>query len=655
LGEITWGTATAILTAPLVFLLPGGALLSLLLPPRSFTPGHRPDAAVWLSLAAGLTVALTPVGLLLLHLAGLAIGPALILAALVASASVIALRQGPQWWRWLRTPLPWRERLAWLDAPLLALALVMLLGAGVRLWVVRGVNVGFWGDSYQHTMIARLLLDNGGLFQSWQPYAPLSSFTYHFGFHGNVALFEWATGWLTGVATPRNVVLVGQFFNALSPLTLYPLAVRLSANRWTGVATVLFASLLSPMPMQYVNWGRYTQLAGQVILPIVLWLVMEALDHARPDLRRWLLAGFALAGLGLTHYRIVFFAPCFLLPYLAWRLWHDRHDRRRLGQTAAGLAVIGGLSLAIMAPWLWNLFRGEYPAVAASVATDPTAVARLSRSDLLTNPWPFVSWPLALLGALGALLALWRRAATILVAAWMVLLLLLANPYWLGLPGTGLVDNFGMIIGLYMPVSMLAGYAIGEGIALASLRWRPAKLLAVLVIVGLGLAGTYARASVLNPNYQMVTPGDEAAMAWIEANTSPDARFLVNGFLAFEGNYVAGTDAGWWIPLLTGRGNTVPPLTYASEASAEPDYVQAVGDLARYVENTPLDDPATVAWLQQQGITHIYIGVRRGHAGDPDEPLLDAASLQASPYYRIVYQQQGVTIFELTPEGEPGD
>ncbi|RME43034.1 MAG: hypothetical protein D6791_16435, partial [Chloroflexi bacterium] len=111
-----------------------------------------------------------------------------------------------------------------------------------------------WGDSYHHTLIAQLLADHGGLFQSWEPYVPLRSFTYHFGFHSNVVLFHW----LTGTPILQSVIVVGQILNALAPLMIYPLVRRLGGSEWTGLIAVLIASLLSPMPAGYVNWGRYT-------------------------------------------------------------------------------------------------------------------------------------------------------------------------------------------------------------------------------------------------------------------------------------------------------------------------------------------------------------------------------------------------------------
>ena len=88
----------------------------------------------------------------------------------------------------------------------MTLAALLLAGLAIRLYVVRDLPAGLWGDSYHHTMITQLLLDNHGLFSSWQPYAPLETFTYHYGFHANAALLSW----LTGLDSARSVVLAGQ-------------------------------------------------------------------------------------------------------------------------------------------------------------------------------------------------------------------------------------------------------------------------------------------------------------------------------------------------------------------------------------------------------------------------------------------------------------
>jgi len=61
--------------------------------------------------------------------------------------------------------------------PELVLIAVLALAAFTRFWPVRNLEIPMWGDSYQHSLITQLLLDNGGLFQNWQPYAELQTFT----------------------------------------------------------------------------------------------------------------------------------------------------------------------------------------------------------------------------------------------------------------------------------------------------------------------------------------------------------------------------------------------------------------------------------------------------------------------------------------------
>ena len=660
---ITWGTATAVLAAPLVFLLPGWALLSLLLPPEHLAPEHRPDAASWLILATGVTLALVPVGLLFLDLIGLRVGAGVVLAGLALSAAVILWRRGPvwrAWWRRSSSPLaPDHNRaLRWPDLSLVALLAVTALVLGLRLWVVRGINVGFWGDSYQHTMIVQLMLDNGGLFESWAPYAPLESFTYHFGFHSHAALFQWATGWLTGNPTPRTVVLTAQFLNVLGVLALYPLAVRLSGGRkWAGVVAVLVAGLVTTMPMYYVNWGRYTQLAGQAILPAALWLTLEAVEQpgwGANRVGRFAVAVLVNAGLGLTHYRVLTLYVTFFPIYLAYQLLRSGYRRRSpdpartLSRSGTWLdlvtrvAVVGLLAALLIAPWFWRLSTGFLPANLASYQQGVAAGTLHQEFNELYSLMKYSPGALMWLALAGAAWAAIRRQPICLIAVWAALNLDLANAYRLGVLDTGLANNATIILGLYLPTAILLGYLADALLGLLAARRRLAELLALVLVVLIGVLGARAQADTLDPAFQLVTPADEQAMAWIREHTPPDAKFLVNAFFAFGGHYVVGSDAGWWIPLLAGRANTVPPLNYSSEAAGSPDYREQVSALMHRVEQGGLDDPETVRFLQAQGITHVFLGRVGG-------PLLDAEMLRRSLYYDLVYDQDGVLILALKP------
>ncbi|MBN1658758.1 MAG: hypothetical protein JXA93_10170 [Anaerolineae bacterium] len=678
MGEITWGTAAATVAALFVFLLPGWALLSLLLPIESFGPEWRPDAAAWLLLIPSTTLALPPLALLFFDLIGVRVTTIAVLGMLIASGVVVLCCRAPRW------RAAWGEKsLGRLDPPLLALALVLVLVLVIRLWVVRGINVGFWGDSYQHTMIAQLLVDNGGLFRSWQPYAELQTLTYHFGFHADVALFQWATGWLTGNAVPRTVVLVGQLINVIAVAALYPLATRLSGSRWAGVVAVLAAGLLTPMPMYYVNWGRYTQLAGQAILPVAVWLTMEGVESPRWEARRLVAAAVATAGLGLTHYRVSVLYLTFLLVYVVFRGMRALRRRQISFMPVARLAAVGCVALLLVSPWLWRLQQGLLPDNLASYQRGELSEELHDEYNALDTNWQLSpTWVVWIAAAVGGW-ALIRGKEAGIAGLWMAVNLAVTNTYRIGVLDTGLVNNYTVIISLYMPTAILLGYLVSEvrGTRLShnlaqapsgpAARQRGAARLVVrdssrenraqartknrlsanlpdvvllLLVVGAGILGAGGRAGTLDRTYQLVTPADEEAMAWIQAHTTSDACFLVNSFFAFGDHYIVGSDAGWWIPLLSGRGNTVPPLSYSMEAASQPNYRQQVNDLARRVEEGGATNPEVIHLLREAGVTHAYVGQVGG-------PLLNPAALRASPCYTLIYENEGALVFALDQAG----
>ena len=258
--------------------------------------------------------------------------------------------------------------LAWLASPGPLLIYVLALSLGARLWSVRDLVMPNWWDSVHHTVIVQLLLDHGGLFSSWEPYAPLTTFTYHFGFHGAVA----SLSWLSGLAAPQAVLVFGQVLNGLTVLGAYLLAQRLTGRPWAGLLAALVTGLVSLMPAYYVNWGRYTQLAGQIILPALMVVTMEAVE--RGGRRRLAVMAILAAGLALTHYRVAIFYGAFVVALLLVRAWQNRRAPRtvwhRGGSPGRGCLA----ALALTAPWVWNLWLNLAPGQPAT--SDGRADAR---------------------------------------------------------------------------------------------------------------------------------------------------------------------------------------------------------------------------------------------------------------------------------------
>ena len=164
------------------------------------------------------------------------------------------------------------------------------------------------------------------------------------------------------------------------------------------------------------------------------------------------------------------------------------------------------------------------------------------------------------------------------------------------------------------------------------------------------------QAQIVAGETALVGPADLAAIEWIKANTPADARFLVNSFPAYGGTLAAGTDAGWWLPLLAGRWASLPPLTYGSEQGEIVNYQKHLNDFIVALRGRPLSDPSPVlvdltkrsAWraVRSAGTGYVYNGAHP-YPGPRAVDRFDSAILRADPRFTLVYDQGGVEIFQV--------
>ncbi|MEM2001781.1 MAG: hypothetical protein QXT77_03905, partial [Candidatus Methanomethylicaceae archaeon] len=177
-----------------------------------------------------------------------------------------------------------------------------------------------------------------------------------------------------------------------------------------------------------------------------------------------------------------------------------------------------------------------------------------------------------------------------------------------------------------------------------------AKLFAILTCV-LGIFGGLERLSDIDiASHALTTRPDLRAMAWIRENLPEDARFLVNSFFAYGGSVIVGSDGGWWIPLLTGRQNTVPPLNYSLELGSQPEYVKWVNGLTTQIEMCGVNCPETLKMLKERGVMYVYIGQREGKVGAGAKQLFSPSDVIGSEAFRVLYHRDRVWIFMLTSD-----
>ena len=540
------------------------------------------------------------------------------------------------------------------------LAILFLLSAFVRLYQIRNLVLPAWVDSVHHTAIVRLLVEQGTLPATYAPYAPDTPFFYHWGFHAIIAWCAWALQQTQPLQLAQLVLHLGQFFNLLAVLMIYAGARLLTGSRHAGLYAALFVGVVSWFPMYYVAWGRYTELAGLLPAPILLYRTWRL--PRQPTAGATILVALLGAGLFLTHVRVTVFV---LVGCLILALWLAPRDWKALlvWLPAAGLAVL------MVAPWLTHLLAAHELQQRMGLIWENGGLLISSR-----NP---VSWNYLLVRNNRELMAIasaglsalftWRKMATwgrllavlcflltayacyqqprsarqllrryVIFSVYLLALALTLNLNWIGLRTLGFVTNNSALLAAFLPLTILAGSLCGwvfGAILPAGLRWPTAFLVTVII----GTAGAWQMRSIVPPTTVLATAADLAAYSWIDQHLPPDAKFAVN-VQPWIGSTYVGTDGGYWIPLLTNRRSILPIALYtANGTSASLAHTNAL--LAAWVQHDAVDEQL-LQLLSANGVTHIYIGQQRSNG--------QVEKLTANRALRQIYAQNGVYLFALT-------
>ncbi len=516
----------------------------------------------------------------------------------------------------------------------LALLAIFIFSLVVRQAFVRDLAAPAWVDPIHHATIARLIVEQGAFPESYEKYVLSSATSYHPGFHTIIAIYHW----LSGQQIPDAMLLVGQVMNALCVLVVYLFTTSLSKDRLAGVVAALITGLLSPLPQYYGSWGRYTQLAGLLILPACLYLIQLILDRPWPSPRAYyLVAALACAGLFLTHYRVVIFLACLLLAHLfaeTLRTLDKIPIWKSVPFLAGSTGIVAGVAVLLSLPW--------WPTLLSSMIAP-------SLSRPAPSPQPlFIDWNLLTPGygrqvlifaAVGLVWSVVRaRWFGPMLALWTGLLFITANQGVIHLPLIIDINKMSVEIMLFMPCAALGGFLaadlleLWERLAPQILKKAYWVLVATAAAV-LAVGGAQRILPLLNPVTVLFRQADRPAMAWVAANLPADATVMINSFLWGYGLY-AGQDGGFWITPAAGRKTLPPPVVYGV---SNKENITRITQASRTAIQNGKDPAALHTLLAEQGIDYVYIGARGG--------ALSPKALSASPLFETLYAKDGVWIF----------
>jgi hypothetical protein len=622
-GQIASGAWLATCIA-IVLVLPGAVALLL--------ADHRSRGFDRLAIVVGVSVTLWPLAFLWSSLAGLTWSTSIVwLAVFGLAAGLVALvvRQRPRF----------SQDHPRVCAASVVLAFVLVVAVGLRVWQAREMVVVPWVDGFHHTLITQLMLDGGTLPDGFRPYMPVDGFYYHFGFHVLAA----TVSWLSGASAAQATLWTGQALSALATVTIYALALRLTQHRESAVLAAAVPAAVFFFPSYYLSWGRYTQLAGLVALPVVWILVTDATVRARP-VRVLALAAACSAGLLLVHYRVFVF---FLIGVLIM-IVYGVATRRWASDRAARLVAIGVAGTALAAPWLaLNLSSGVRSLSSANVTWFGGPDGVESVPEWLFSTSSNDVWiGFAIRGLLVGLAVRWRAA--LMLAAFLLLATLAVYPQWLGLGGLGTswaLPPFALAISVFVPVALGMALLSDAGIELGARLDRERLAVGAALVLTVLLTGMGARQirDIANPDTVIATAPDVAAAQWISANTPADARFLVSTYHWHLGTY-RGLDGGYWLPLLAGRDASIPPSFYVY---GDPEYASEVSDVSAIVQRADaLTDEEIIDVMERTRSDYVYIGP----ASEGNDGKFTPERFRQHRSFEEVFGRNGVYVFRLLPD-----
>jgi hypothetical protein len=498
----------------------------------------------------------------------------------------------------------WRRRSFWLGSnawSTLALWAVVTLSIGLRLFIGRGMVMLPGSDAYHHTLIVKLFEEQGGIPSSYEPYAPLISFSYHFGFHSIVALVRWLFG-TELLVTTKSVALV---LNGAIAAVVALVAEQLARRRRAGIVAAAFVGLICVSPFCLLRWSRFTQETGLLFLAagVLAWIVTE-------EGRGRVVSSLLIAAMLFSHYR----AMAIWIPFAAIALTTVLFHRR--WYAVRSWVWVAAFSLLLAIPWLIRVLWVQYDPHGLRIV--PPVLAGGNDLQRLGPVARYVAnWPLLVVSILLAGFVWWDdRISSIgrVLVAWCLVLaggVLALTTVWAEFT---LVDANTVLLSLPISLSIIAG--IGGDCLWNSSRAGQHRLLrgGGLTLLALGVAiGLFHLPSLLQADESLLLrPGVLVALEWIADNTPEDSLILTSAIeLHWSPGWIVGADAGYWLPLLAHRSVTVPPMLYPLEWG-DPSILLARLEASRRLPasiergNSPVSQ-----LLSEYGVTQILTGLSR--------------------------------------------
>ena len=512
---------------------------------------------------------------------------------------------------------------------LIAFGILIIL---LYLYFYRNLVAGMGSDSMHHTLISSLFIENGQIPKDYGPYAPVVTFSYHFGYHAYIT----AMSLLSGITPRLMVVISGAILMGLASLAGGALVYYLTRRPLLGILSEAIIGIIYVFPSYSLLWGRYTQLMGTIMLMIYL-LALIFWDHEKDfSLKFSPFLILITIGLIFSHYRICIAGIIFTIIYLIVR----KDPLKMLKKHIVQWVFYPLSALILSSPWLIQLFiarQNGYEATKAQTAAHFYSMNRLGLTfKNETQTWILIGLSLISMGV--GLIENKNHLKNLIkvFSLWVFILGALSQPLFLGEN----MDPVTLMISSYVPISLL----ISLGLSILSRILRKSffenflnSFIVLIVITGL-ISGINRWKNTDFENETYITSDDLQASEWIQTNIDINALFMINTFqFSLNENLIIGLDGGYWLPVIAERQTVIPPMGYLIEKIK---YHNAEADVLKFhqLKGDLVGNQATNL-LHEFGVGYVYVGARGGP--------IKFDKLNESNDFALIYQNKGVSIFEI--------
>lgn len=508
-----------------------------------------------------------------------------------------------------------------------SLTTIILIVLTIILYSLRNIVAGLGSDSYHHTLISQLILENGKAPNNYLQYAPLVSFSYHFGFHALSALISN----ITGIHLRLIVPITGIFILGLISISCYFLSYQIFQNRTISFITGILTICFSISPFYLVNFSRFPQLLGLAFCGTFIGLFIFWSRENYPN-NFFPFVTLITLGQAFAHYRITLISILGILLFILLMFFESINKKIFLMLTLKKMFLYIISTILLFSPWLVQVIISKQNGVSGDIGEMGESFFSLTRlgPEMLNYP---SNIPIFTILAFSTILLLIKKNQLIVwLFSWIILLILFSSKIFLGI----FMDTVSVIFSLFIPILIIVSWVIYEIISNLSIKIPRMRQYSFLLIPPL-IYFISLIPSHIHPEYSFVAPEDLVAFQWIEDNTMPNAKFVVNSFnFDFNAKYIIGIDSGYWIPLLANRQTITIPMIFIIEQIENEEYLDNLIKVHNFDNFSTIEN---VIMLNKLGYTHIYIG-QYGSKEKLDQFL-------NSVFYKQIYHKSNIYIFEI--------